>query len=371
MRHWRAVLRIRSPLATALSAERLFGHVCWGLAYRQGPAAVAEFLSRMQGERPPLVLGEPVPAGFVPMPIVLQTGLAALSLRGKRQVQWSRYRRFGLMPRAALLRAAGALGNAGAVAEALEASGWPSVVRAKREARVRSATSRLNGTPSGRRDWLAVEVWPEPAGRGERGEETVPVAVGGQVEVPIASDLEVGEIERLLWGGLENGFGRAASVGYGQVELAAVEPVDDWPSVADANAVVTLGPCVPRQNDPAAGWWQVVTHWGKLGGSHVAGVGGREVGGVSDGGNGEQRALCGSGGGVAVEKRPVMGLRAGAVLRAAATSGELLAAGEQQGTIGANDPLHRGFVGRLVKDVHPQRPEVVHYGMAPVVAVKL
>ena len=69
----------------------------------------------------------------------------------------------------------------------------------------------------GKSDWLAVESWPE--------------ADGGQVEVLIASDLEAGEIERLLGMGLENGVGRAASVGYGQVELVSVEAID-WPEVA-------------------------------------------------------------------------------------------------------------------------------------------
>ena len=41
----------------------------------------------------------------------------------------------------------------------------------------------------------------------------------------------------------------------------------DWPEVSGADALVTLGPCVPKRGDPAGGWWQVQTHWGRLGGS--------------------------------------------------------------------------------------------------------
>jgi len=52
---------------------------------------------------------------------------------------------------------------------------------------------------------------------------------------------------------------------------------------------------------------------------------------------------------VTLEKRPVVTLRAGAVL---------------VGRIGA-------FLGRLLDGVHPQKPEVVHYGLAPTLAVRL
>lgn len=310
MKRWRAVLEMKSPLARPLSAERLFGHVCWGLALREGPEAVADFLARMAGDNPPLVLGEPTPINFVPMPVLLRDGRIVPDVAGKRLNLWNRYRRAGLMPRAALLKAAANLTATG-VREALDASGWPRPLRPHREVRVRSAANRLSGAPNGQNDWLAVETWEDRD--------------GGHVDVLLASDLEAGEIERLLRMGLEHGVGRAASVGYGHVELLAVEPLD-WPEVAEPNALVTLGPCVPKRTDPAGGAWQVQTLWGRLGGTFATE-------------------------GIAVQKRPVMGLKAGAVLT---------------GTV-----ANKAFVGRLVNGVHPAKPEVVHYGLAPVLAVKI
>ncbi len=350
---------MRSPLATPLTAERLFGHVCWGLAWRGGPEAVGDLLARMAGPNPPLVLGEPAPVNFVAMPVVLRDGMISPDVTGKRLSLWNLYRRAGLMPRAALLKSAADLTATG-LREALDASGWPRPVQAKRQLRVRSGASRLSGTPIGKSDWLAVESWPD--------------GDGGQMEVLIASDLEVSEIERLLVMGLQNGVGRAASVGYGQVELVSVEEID-WPEVSGANALVTLGPCVPKQSDPTGGWWRVQTRWGKLGGAFAAD-------------------------GTAVEKRPVMGLKAGAVLTTAVAScqlpvascqlpvvsgqvsdasgqlsdpsSQLPVASEQQQQVASGVGLEgKAFVGRLVPGVHPQRPEVVHYGMAPVVAVRL
>lgn len=326
MRHWRAILRMTSPLATPLTASRLFGHICWGLAWREGPEAVAEFLGRMRSDAPPLVLGEPMPVGFAPMPVVLRSGLIPVEVGGKRQAMWERYRRRGIMPRAALLRAAEDLGNGAAVKAAMDAAGWLTPVLPAREMRLRSAASRLSGASLGRNDWMAVETWEEQ--RQTRGHDT---AADGQVEVLIVSDLETGEIGRLLGMGLENGVGRAAGVGYGQVELAGIEEIADWPAVEGATGLVTLGACAPRRDDPAGGWWEARAQWGKLGGP--------------------------AGEGVAVEKQPVMTLKAGAVLTAGA---------------GVQEPVvARDFVGRLVAGVHPQRPEVVHYGMAPALAVRM
>jgi CRISPR-associated protein Csm4 len=357
MKRWRAVLEMRSPLATPLTAGRLFGHICWGLAWHEGPEAVSDLLTRMAGPNPPLVLGSPSPVNFVPMPEVLRTGRIWPEVAGKRQGLWGLYRRMGLMPRAALLHSAAHLAAA-SLRESLDASGWPRPVLARRQMRVRSQASRLNATPAGRSDWLAVETWPDRD--------------GGQVEVILASDLEPAEIEHLLVMGLESGVGRAASVGFGQVDLTAVEPID-WPEVPGADALVTLGPCVPKRSDPSGGCWRVQTHWGKLGGSFSAGAG-------------------------PVEKRPVMGLKAGAVLTVPAAKqvpadqqpatqeiGTQTAgiAGQEQQAGGRMQPACAGqalagpsleataFVGRLVGGVHPKRPEVVHYGLAPVLAVRI
>ncbi len=350
MKRWRAVLGMRSPLARPLTAGRLFGHVCWGLAWREGPQAVSGFLARMAGEEPPLVLGEPAPVNFAAMPVVLRDGTIAPDVAGKRLGLWNTYRRAGLMPRAALLAAARGLTPAN-LREALDADGWPRPVRARREMRVRSGANRLDGSPLDRSEWLAVECWDE--------------SHAGQVEVLIAGAAEAAEVERLLRMGLEHGMGRAAAVGYGQVELVSLEEMD-WPQIEGADALVTLGPCVPKRGDPAGGTWRVRTHWGKVGGGFSVGA-------------------------TAAEKRPVVELKAGAVLReqgsrfgvqgqqTAVAGGQWLVASEQQRQEGGAGEQSGGgsqglegkaFVGRLVPGVLPGRPEVVHYGLAPVVAVR-
>lgn len=313
MKRWRAVLRIDSALATPLSAERLFGHICWGIAWREGSEAVANFLEKMRSGIPPIVLGEPMPIGFVPMPAILRTGQFELDLIGRRRAIWQLYRRLGMLPRTGLFGAAADL-RADCIRESLEASGWPKPILPDRQLRVRSRTSRLSSSPTGAGERLAVEVWPRQP--------------DGQVEMPIVSDLEATELSELLQKGLENGYGRGASAGFGQVELVGLSEAEDWPEPAEVNAVITLGPCVPKRTDPSRGWWEVQVKRGKLGGGYAV------------------QAEIAAG---ALEKRPVITLRAGAVF------------------LGQSGP----FVGRLVEAVHPQRPEVVHYGLAPTLPVRL
>jgi hypothetical protein len=397
----------------------------------------------MGGANPPLVLGQPVPVHFAPMPVPLQDGSIDLDVTGKRQSLWNTYRRCGLMPRAALLRAAEDLSPA-TIREALDASGWPRPMLPARQVRVRSVASRLSGGPLDRSDYLAVECWPDSA--------------GGQVELLIASDLDAGDIERLVGLGLASGVGRAASVGYGQVELTSVEPVD-WPRVSGANALVTLGPCVPKPGDPAGGWWRVQTHWGKLGGSFAtdgaaaqkrpvmglkagavlmeargSGVGGRGPGvgcrasdigqegsGVGCRGSGVggrasniEHRTSGSGdwvSGVGCRGSGVAGRASDIEHRTSGSGDRVSGEGDRSGSTGGQaaggtqdqetegrgqgtgdnrrgdaetrrhgdtagargeGPLDRySFVGRMVGGVHPQHPEVVHYGLAPVLAVKM
>ncbi|MGB9626624.1 MAG: hypothetical protein ACPMAQ_17350 [Phycisphaerae bacterium] len=53
MNTYRLTLTLRSPLGTPLSADTLWGHVCWGIVYHEGPAALQQFLAEMAGPSPP------------------------------------------------------------------------------------------------------------------------------------------------------------------------------------------------------------------------------------------------------------------------------------------------------------------------------
>ena len=65
---YRLRLQFVSPPGTRPAADTLFGHICWGLVYEQGPDVLGEFLKFMDGPDPPLVITGPMPADHWPMP---------------------------------------------------------------------------------------------------------------------------------------------------------------------------------------------------------------------------------------------------------------------------------------------------------------
>ncbi|HOM62095.1 MAG TPA: hypothetical protein PLW42_12475, partial [Anaerohalosphaeraceae bacterium] len=68
MEWFHITLKVQSTLGTLLSADTLFGHLCWAVRYEQGPAALTEFLAGFENTVPPLLLSDPFPDGFWPLP---------------------------------------------------------------------------------------------------------------------------------------------------------------------------------------------------------------------------------------------------------------------------------------------------------------
>ena len=67
---YRIDLELRSALSTPLSADTLWGHVCWGIRYQSGREVLEEWLARYDTGPPPLVMSDPLPAGYWPRPVL-------------------------------------------------------------------------------------------------------------------------------------------------------------------------------------------------------------------------------------------------------------------------------------------------------------
>lgn len=123
----------------------------------------------------------------------------------------------------------------------------------------------------------------------------------------------------------QGGYGKRKSIGYGAVGEYAFEACDDFAPVPDADAFVTLSRFVPAVHDPTDGFWNVAVKYGKLG----------EEWATSD----------------HPFKQPLLQLECGSCFR----------------TGGAP----RAWYGHLVENIHHTRSEVVHYGFAFAVPMKL
>jgi len=331
MNTYKLTLTLRGPLGTPLSADTLWGHLCWGLVYHQGPSALEEFLAATRSppaDGPPLILSDPMPAGFVPRPILppleprqeddlirslLERGRLPKDLPAQADTL-SPLRRRRYMPLDDLRAVIDNL----TAAELLRAACDRGEGRRPSPPRMEVATVAHNTIDRLTSHTLAeggLFFSPQTFTDG-------PV----DFDVWVAGSLAPQRLRELFVWGLEGGYGRDASTGKGDLGVGELTPAG-LPAASRPNAVMTLGPCAPAADDPTRGHWTIETRFGKLGGPWAA-----------------QDDPAGAG----VFKHPVIFLTAGAVLAG---------------------PV-RPFLGRLVERVHPGRPEVVQYGLALTIPVR-
>jgi CRISPR-associated protein Csm4 len=122
----------------------------------------------------------------------------------------------------------------------------------------------------------------------------------------------------------DGGYGKRKSVGYGQIKSYSFEQFDDFSPPADANGFVTLSNYVPSAGDPTTGNWRLLVKYGKLGEEYAL----------------EEMAF----------KKPLLMLEAGSTFY--------------------NPPV-KPFYGRMVHDISRVKPQVVQYGFALPVPMRL
>lgn len=121
-----------------------------------------------------------------------------------------------------------------------------------------------------------------------------------------------------------SGYGKRKTVGYGAIDSLDFSRFEGFHQPAGANGFVTLSAFVPSESDPVQGRWRLRVKYGRLG---------------------EDFAFGGN-----PFKKPLVMLEPGAVF---------------------SDTPVKEFYGRMVRDVSTVHPEVVHYGYALTVPVKI
>lgn len=333
---------VQSSLGTLLAADTLFGHICWGIRYTDGVANLEEFLASFETSEPPLLLSDPFPAGFWPIPLLArptpqeEDRLIELT---QGQPRHELERRLPGSP----LSESTALGGLTAL-EAMDIYKWLLKLRwiatdALRELIDDISSARILehfirhgcGNPN-----MPVEAMVAHNTINRLTDR--PLSDDGffftreqfvSPESPVVFHVVVGsscytdgDIVALFEQALVGGYGRDKSTGKGKIHVGQITSLNLQP-VEAPNAVLLLGPCAPLPEDPSTGYWQVFTRYGKLGGEWATGPGP----------TGSHNPF----------KRPLTMLGAGSVLL-------------------TDSP--RPFYGHLVDDVHPEFKEVRHYGLS-------
>ena len=313
MNYFCCTLELASGLGTPLAADTLWGHLAWGIRYRQGNEALEAWFSRYDTAEAPLVLSDPFPAGRLPRPCLPQPPRPQ---RRPPQDELQNFKRFKKI-------------------DSISLAGWKQL--------------QPHLSPTHLQELLRQE---SPVIRGEAAITHAGVnrltggtanAEGGtlfttrQIVYPPGTRFEVWghspeSLETVrnwfLWG-LEGGYGRDAATGQGHLKLMDLSLRLPLPTLGNANAVMLLGPCIPRPGDPTRGFFQTTLKSGRVGGNFAIG---ELPGGVT------QR-----------QKFPVTLLQAGTILL----------------TDQAPDSL-----GRVISGVH-RWSGIRQYGIAPLLPVRL
>ena len=320
MHSYRITLKLHSALGTPLAADTVWGHVAWGIRYREGEAALEQWLARYdQNTEPPLIISDPLPAGFWPRPALPSAPRKAPSdieqaIRSKTaaKVSWISHDAWQRL-------AAPDLDNATVEAAVAEDGRPPSAVAT---GVVHIGVNRLSGgtlQPDGGALFTNEQTYYDDGGRDANGQRR-PVAFDVWALSPESAD----QVKQWFVDGLAGGYGRDAATGLGDLEVADIRS-EPLPICDGANAAILLGPAVPRHDDPATGFFSFGVRCGRLGGDFALAPG-------------MQR-----------QKRPVRCLERGSVLI-------------------TDEPAP--WIGRLVAGVHPDE-RIRHCGLAPLLPCRL
>lgn len=320
MKPYRLRLTLLGPIVTPLTGDTLFGHLCWGMAYSEGRAALEAFLAETASDTPPLVIGDACPAGFVPAPLLpvadskeFERMLAALKvgadvLAAHDRLKLARKRRW--IPTAALERCKDQLTAESVLHACLDSSHGAAPAPLHSHQVAHNTINRLTQhTAEEVGLFFQTEVRPDRS---------------ADFDVHILSSLPAERVTEIFRNGLAGGFGRDASTGKGHLRVGELD-ASPWPQAEAPNAALTLGCFAPSNDDPAHGWWRSETRLGKVSGAWADDEGGEHP----------------------PFKYPLTVLTAGSLL----------------------GPWRKPWLGRVVDGVHPTRNEVVTVAMAPALSV--
>ncbi len=321
MQTYRVRLRPRSATLSPWQADTLFGHWCWLTLYEEGEAKLRTFLDPYKAGEPPIVLSNGFPDNWLPRPI-LPPRLRAPSRKKTDQVEAMQAAKAGKDVRFVSLDEFNALCQGDEVL--LTTS--PGVVMQRSE--LKNRINRLTGTTA------SFEIEGEEVGGTlfDRQELAYvdrsglfPVPLDVSIYVKVADEESATKAEDLFRRLARSGYGAKKAVGYGQFEVAEFERFDGFAELDDANGFVSLANWVPARGDPRIGFYNTLVKYGKLG---------------------EELAVSEN-----PFKFPLTMLAAGSSFY---VEGEV-----------------KEYYGRLVPGIAPAAPEVMQYGYAFAVPVRL
>lgn len=332
MNTYRLTIEPLSAFRTPLQSDTIFGHLLWALRYTGGQGGEQElvnFVARYRAGDAPLLVSagfpeDSLPAPALPRPRPKNSSSVANRVVGDLLRKLSeelaylpRQQWVGLVNKLSGETVRAALHARLTYLEALESEQQQDQEdyrrQQKKEYLTRTAVDRVTGSAREGRLFMAAETFYQPPARFD-----------------IWHKLAEGEdIERFkrCWRWIEaNGFGKRKSAGAGAFKITRLLEPEDLPQADNPNAFMSLSAWTPAAADPTDATYKTRVKRGKLA---------------------EQYALP------SPWKKPLLMLEPGAIARL--PEGEML----------------KDWYGRLITDVHWSQENIVQFGLALPLGIKL
>lgn len=311
MQTFRVTLNLRSAVASAFQADTIFGHLCWALRYLEGEEALREFLGYYREGIPPFLVSDGFPGDLLPGPLLPpEPPQTDISLTKQKEAFDSakNTRKVGYLT----------VDEFNRVIKGERVQPYAGKHQPHERNTLKNRIDRLSGTTGDNGELFEFE---ETYWSWNDGNSTYPIPVSIYLNVEKGFEEQA---KRLFQFVAEQGYGKRKSVGYGTIDSMEFESFNGFSLPSDPNGFVSLSGFVPAENDPTHGFWKVRVKYGKLGEEFASG------------GN--------------PFKKPIVMLTAGSVFL---------------------DDSPRAFYGTLVPKVTLINPEIVQYGFALPIPIKI
>ncbi|HDK26256.1 MAG TPA: hypothetical protein ENG48_04085 [Candidatus Atribacteria bacterium] len=359
MNGYKVIYQIKSPVITPFQADTIFGHLCWAIKYIKGEESLIDFLKIYDHEKPPLILSDGFPEGFLPMPILRpltideeDTKLINIYFGADKKNKikgltfLKRLKAQPFISTAILNELEGSLSYFRLYEKVLEGKYCPSWFRKRAcsEKEVKNcplinpeSSSVCNYLKKCKEDNLVFHNTinrvtgrvEEPGGLFTEIETYYPKEEANYEIYLQTTYFSLEEIQKYFSFIGENGYGKDKSIGKGYLELKDIQQYTLF-EPQDSNGFMTLSSFIPAEDDPIEGFYEVFTKYGKLGGDYAkSGIGGE---------------------GLNPFKKPLLMFKAGSTFLINHKS--------------------KNYYGRLVSHIHSS-PQIRQYGYAFPLKIKL
>lgn len=306
MRYIKTTWKLLSALETPLQADTIFGHVCWAMRYISGEKKLKEFLDSYLKE-PPLIISDGMPAGYLPVPLIpLQFDTD----------DWNKAQENKQLSKISFVKS----DDLKKIRLDFKSDGLIKLLELTYAENKNKKNKPINEIISHNTINRFTNTAVKPGGFFQ---EEAEFFCGNEQNVMdvyfIINEnmITKKELDNILVFIEQSGYGQNKSTGRGVFSITAKEDNGFFDKSDNYNAFVALSSFCPAKTDPTHGFWDLTVKFGRLGGDFA--------------------------------KYGIPYKRAVTMLK--------------RGSVFLSDPV-LPYYGRILDNVHQNRPEIKHYAMA-------